>query len=79
MQLQDYFCYHPPLTKDRQLKHEDVAIAAINLAEVARRCLNNDSHYDEVLKIILHAREALNRYITYEELERLEDIVSHKD
>jgi len=67
--IEDQFKYHPPVSLERQIKHDLVNKAALAFAlEIEQIIPYSDPLHDTIINSIQQARMFANQSITYQEL-----------
>lgn len=67
---QDYFSYHPPLTKERQDAHDAINQAALHMAATIEHFVKDPAHKQQAIFALQQTRMFANLGITVDELTR---------
>lgn len=66
--IEEYFCYHPPKTKDRKRKHDRINAIALEFAQIVNCEIQDEQTKLFAIFAIQQARNFANQGITVDEL-----------
>lgn len=71
--IEEYFQYHPPITKARELNHDSINQAALDFAKVIDLCVVDVDCKKMAFFAIQQARMFANQGVTFDELRKIQD------
>lgn len=66
--IEEYFKYHPPVTEERKVKHEEINNAAMSFAQIVDANIEDEDCRKMAFFAIQQARMFANQGITVDEL-----------